>query len=154
MWQQLILPRLGSMKVDAVRHADIDALHAEISIARPVRANRAAEVIRKAFNLAIRWGWRTDNPASGVHRNHEERRTRYLSPAEILRLSEALAGHPEKASVNAIRLLMRPALAAARCWARAGTCLTSTSAYGSSHPATPSSGRNTACRYRRRQSSC
>jgi integrase len=106
MWQQLILPRLGSMKVDAVRHADIDALHAEISIARPVRANRVVEVIRKAFNLAIRWGWRTDNPTSGVRRNHEARRTRYLSPAEILRLSEALAGHPEKASVNAIRLLM------------------------------------------------
>jgi len=68
MWQQLILPRLGSMKVDAVRHADIDALHAEVSAGRPVRANRAVEVIRKAFNLAIRWGWRTDNPASGVRR--------------------------------------------------------------------------------------
>ena len=106
MWQQLILPRLGSMKVDAVRHADIDALHAEVSIARPVRANRAVEVIRKAFNLAIRWGWRAHNPASGVHRNHEERRARYLSPAEILRLSEALTSHPEKNSASAIRLLM------------------------------------------------
>src|SRR5271169_1000474 len=106
MWRQLILPRLGSMKVDAVGHADIDALHADVSTGRPVRANRAVEVVRKAFNLAIRWGWRTDNPASGVHRNHEERRTRYLSPAEILRLSEALAAHPERTSANAIRLLM------------------------------------------------
>jgi hypothetical protein len=89
MWQQIILPRLGSMKVDAVRPADVDALHREISATRPVRASRTVEVIRKAFNLAIRWGWRAGNPASGVHRNHEEKRARYLSRDEILRLSDA-----------------------------------------------------------------
>jgi integrase len=64
------------------------------------------ETVRKAFNLAIRWGWRTDNPASGVHRNHEEKRVRYLTAGEILSLSEALMTHPEKTSANAIRLLM------------------------------------------------
>jgi integrase len=106
IWQQLILPRLGSMKVDAIQPSDIDALHAEISATRPVRANRMVEVVRKAFNLAIRWGWRANNPASGVHRNHEDRRARYLSPAEILRLSEALKGHPGRVAANAIRLLM------------------------------------------------
>ena len=106
MWQQIVLPRLGSMKVDAVRPADIDALHAEVSTTRPVRANRVIEVVRKAFNLAIRWGWRADNPASGVRRNHEERRARYLSLQEILKLSEALASHPEKNSANAVRLLL------------------------------------------------
>jgi integrase len=106
MWQQIILPRLGLLKVDAVQPVDIDALHTEVGSSRPVRANRVVEVLRKAFNLAIRWGWRADNPASGVHRNHEEKRTRYLSAAEILRLSEALAAHPERNSANAIRLLM------------------------------------------------
>lgn len=106
IWQQLILPRLGSAKVDAVHPSDIDALHAEISLTRKVRANRMVEVIRKAFNLAIRWGWRPDNPASGVHRNQEEKRSRYLSGAEILSLSQALAAHPERTSANAIRLLM------------------------------------------------
>ena len=85
---------------------DIDALHAEVSATRPVRANRMIEVVRKAFNLALRWGWRADNPATGVHRNPEEKRARYLSADEILRLSEALAAHPEKTSANAIRLLM------------------------------------------------
>jgi integrase len=106
MWKQLVLPRLGAMKVAAVSPADIDALHAQISASRPVRANRVVEVIRKAFNLAIRWGWRADNPAFGVHRNHEEKRARYLSPNEILKLSDALLAHPEKTSANAIRLLM------------------------------------------------
>ena len=77
MWEQLVLPRLGTMKVAAVSPADIDTLHAQISASRPVRANRVVEVVRKAFNLAIRWGWRADNPASGVHRNHEEKRSRF-----------------------------------------------------------------------------
>ena len=94
------------MKVDAVRPADVDALHSEISATRPVRANRVVEVVRKSFNLAIRWGWRPDNPASGVHRNHEEKRARYLSRDEILRLSDALSSHPNRTSANAISLMM------------------------------------------------
>jgi len=106
MWQQIVLPRLGAMKVAVVRPTDIDALHAEVSASRLVRANRVVAVLRKAFNLAIRWGWRADNPASGVYQNHEEKRARYLTAAEILRLSEALLTHPERISANAIRLLM------------------------------------------------
>jgi integrase len=106
MWKKIVLPQLGTMKVTAVRPEDIDALHAKVSKTRSVRANRMVEVVRKAFNMAIRWGWCTDNPASGVHRNHEVRRSRYLSAAEVMKLSEALAAHPEKTSVNAIKLLM------------------------------------------------
>jgi integrase len=106
MWQKIVLPQLGDMKVAAVTATDIDALHREVGSTRPVRANRVVEVVRKAFNLAIRWGWRSDNPASGVHRNYEEKRARYLSPAEILKLSEALTAHPERTSSSAIRLLM------------------------------------------------
>jgi integrase len=106
MWQQIVLPRLGSMKVDVIQAADMDALHVEVSSTRPVRANRVVEVMRKAFNLAIRWGWRSDNPAFGVHRNHEEKRARYLSAAEVLKLSEALTAHAENMSANAIKLLM------------------------------------------------
>jgi integrase len=106
IWKQLVLPRLGAMKVTAVKSPDIDALHADISTTRPVRANRTIEVMRKAFNLAIRWGWRSDNPVSGVRKNPEHRRARYLSSAEIMKLAEALAAHHEKTSAQAIRLLM------------------------------------------------
>lgn len=106
MWQQIVLPRLGKMKVADVSPSDIDALRAKIGATRPIRANRVVEAVRKAFNLAIRWGGRADNPASGVHRNHEERRARYLSPTEILRLSDALSAHPERVSATAIRLMM------------------------------------------------
>jgi integrase len=106
MWGKIILPQLGAMKVADVRPDDIDALHAAVSKTRPVRANRMVEVVRKAFNLSMRWGWRSDNPTSGVHRNQEEKRARYLSATELLKLSEALAAHPEKASANAIKLLL------------------------------------------------
>ena len=108
MWRKLILPPLGTTRVSDVTHADVDALHRHITSNRgtPIRANRTIEVLRKALNLAIRWGWRLDNPATGIRRNPEEKRTRYLSQQELVRLSAALAAHPERVSVNAIRLIM------------------------------------------------
>ena len=56
------------------------------------------------FSLAIRWGWRTDNPAKGVEKYHEERRTRWLSDDELRRLTGALDTHANQSAANAIRL--------------------------------------------------
>jgi len=106
MWRDYILPELGKMKVSELTSADVDRLHAKIGLTKPVRANRAIEVLRKALNLAIRWGWRADNPASGVRRNREEKRERYLSPKEVLRLTTTLAEHPERTSADAILFLL------------------------------------------------
>ena len=108
MWQKIILPRFGKMKLASITHDDVDALHRDITTIRgtPVRANRTVEVLRKAFNLAIRWRWREDNPASGVRRNPEEKRNRYLNKGEIAALARALNDHSESMSANAIKLLM------------------------------------------------
>lgn len=106
MWEAYILPELGAKKVAALTHDDVDRLHATIGKATPVRANRVIEVLRKALNLAMRWGWRSDNPATGVRRNHEEKRERYLTPKELLSLTTALAEHPERASADAILFLL------------------------------------------------
>ena len=108
MWEKIILPRFGKMKVAQITHDDVDALHRDITEIRgtPVRANRTVEVLRKAFNLAIRWKWRDDNPASGVRRNQEEKRNRYLNRTEIAALAQALNEHSEPMSANAIKLLM------------------------------------------------
>jgi integrase len=108
MWEKIILPRFGKMKMVAITHDDMDALHRDITTIRgtPVRANRTVEVLRKAFNLAIRWKWREDNPASGVRRNPEEKRNRYLNKIEIAALARALNDHSEPVSANAIKLLM------------------------------------------------
>ena len=106
MWEKIILPFFGHRKVVDVTHADCDRLHREVGSNRPVRANRVIEVLRKAMNLAIRWGWRSDNPASGVHRNPEEGRERYLTRDEVGRLMAALSAHRERTSATAIRLML------------------------------------------------
>ncbi len=108
MWQKIILPRLAKTRVADVTHSDLDELHRDITKIRktPVRANRTIEVLRGAFNLAIRWHWRQDNPAKGVQRNPEEKRERYLNKTDLMALARALNGHKEVASANAIKLLM------------------------------------------------
>jgi integrase len=108
MWQKIILPRLAKHRVREVTFTDVDELHRDITRVRqtPVRANRVVEALRGAFNLAIRWHWRQDNPAKGVRRNPEEKRNRYLGKAELTALARALNDHPEATSANAIRLLM------------------------------------------------
>jgi site-specific recombinase XerD len=149
MWEKIILPRFGKMKVAQITHDDVDALHRDITEIRgtPVRANRTVEVLRKAFNLAIRWKWRDDNPASGVRRNQEEKRNRYLNRTEIAALAQALNDHSEPMSANAIKLLMLT-------WARRGRCSTSRTASGPSPRRTPSSASCTASRSRARPCSC
>jgi integrase len=108
MWRTIILPRFGKMRLASIDSSAIDALHQDITQIRgtPVRANRTVEVLRKAFNLAIRWKWCEENPAAGVRKNPEEKRSRYLNRTEIAALAQALAKHAEPVSVNAIKLLM------------------------------------------------
>jgi integrase len=106
MWELYILPTLGSIKVAELSHDDVDRLHAAISATLSITANRVVEVLRKALNLAKRWGWRQDNPATGVRRNREERRERFLTPEELARLIAVLAAHPERTVADAIHLLI------------------------------------------------
>jgi integrase len=101
-----ILPAFGKTKVAAVSHADIDGFHHRLSARAPTHANRTLAVLSKMFSLAVRWGWRGDNPCKGVERNQENKRHRYLSGAELSRLSAALAKLPDQGAANAVRLLL------------------------------------------------
>ncbi len=104
--RQIVLPRLGKKKVDAVCRADVSAMHREVSATAPVRANRALALVSKMMSLSIEWEIRADNPATRVRKNDEERRERYLSAAELVRLTGALAAHRDQRSANAVRLLL------------------------------------------------
>ena len=73
---------LGRYKVAQVSHAYVDAIHRAITKRAPYRANRTLALLSKMFSLAIKWGWRSDNPARWVERNQEQRRERYLTPDE------------------------------------------------------------------------
>jgi integrase len=101
-----IEPVLGRMKVAAVSHADVDAFHRKISARAPTHANRVLACLSKMFSLAVRWGWRADNPCKGIERNQEHKRQRYLSGAELARLSTALAVLRDQGAANAVRLLL------------------------------------------------
>lgn len=106
MWVNDILPALGPRKVCDVTPSDCDALHRKISVDRPTRANRVNEVLRKALNLSMRWGWIDRNPASGVRRNPEPKRHRFLTPEEIGRIVDALGQHPSETSADAILFML------------------------------------------------
>jgi hypothetical protein len=94
-------------KVAAVEFADIDNLHRHVTKnSGSYIANRTVAVLSKMFALAIKWKWRTDNPAKGIERNTESKRKRYLSGDELARLTAALAAHPDKQTANIVRLLL------------------------------------------------
>jgi integrase len=101
-----IRPQLGTMQVADLRHSDVEKLHRLISKTAPYQANRTVAVLSKMLSLAVKWEMRTDNPARGIERAPEEKRERFLSPAEIARLADALAGYKEKVSATAIRFLL------------------------------------------------
>lgn len=106
MWKKYILPSLAPVAVRDLTSRQIDRLHANISEAASTRANRVLEVLRKALNLAVRWGWVAKNPADGFRRNAEHSREKYLTKDEYKRVFEALDRMPNQKAANAIRLLI------------------------------------------------
>lgn len=102
MLDRIILPRFGGKKVSAVQSREIHALHAAMK-ETPYQANRVLALISKMFSLAVKWGWRGDNPVKGIERFHEERRERWLSDEELGRLLSALSTHPNQRAANAVR---------------------------------------------------
>lgn len=87
-----ILPRLGTKLLTKITHADIESLHASMSDRRP-QANRTLAVLSAVWSRAARHrhvDTTTSNPTKGVEKYRESARERYLTSAELLRLSEAL----------------------------------------------------------------
>jgi integrase len=89
IWQLHILPAMGNAKAQAVTTKQVLALLAKMP---PIQANRTLAVLRKAFNLAILWDLRADNPCRRVPANQERKRRRYLSRDELQQLLAALDG--------------------------------------------------------------
>lgn len=124
---KLVAPDWGNRLVTEITRADVEKLLNKIAAGRarpskakpnnrarklqgpkptPVRANRVGEVLRKMFSLAIDWGWRSDNPASGFRRRVETERERFLTPEEIRRLAKALDAASDQRAAGIIRLCM------------------------------------------------
>jgi integrase len=102
-----IRPRLGKFKVAELRHVDCQDLHRWIADqGKPVRANRTIALLSKMLSEAVKFEWCANNVAKGVQRVREERREMFLTPAQIIKLGEALAAHKERGSADAIRFLL------------------------------------------------
>lgn len=118
MIERHLRPALGRLKVDEVSHADVAAMHAAITkVGSPIAANRAVALASKIFSLAATWEvvteagkqpWRSPskgNPARGIDRNQENKRTRHLDGEELTRLLRVLAERKD-ASATAIKLAL------------------------------------------------
>ena len=80
-----------SRKLTEIGREEIESLHKTIGQRAAYQANRVIALLRKMFNLASEWGlFIGDNPAAGVVFHKEERRMRFLQPAELPRVFQAL----------------------------------------------------------------
>ena len=112
MLERVIVPALGRHRVTEVTRADVAKIHHDLRHI-PYDANRSLEIISKMFNLAEMWGLRPDgsNPRKHIKKYPEEKRERFLSPAELRCVGEVLRDMEEERielpfSIAAIRLLM------------------------------------------------
>jgi integrase len=100
-----VKPNLGNRKVLAVGRREVDELHQSLKD-RPYQANRVLALLSKMFNLAVQWGWRTDNPVKGIGRFHEEKRDRWASTEEMAALGKALSEYPDRRIGLALVLIL------------------------------------------------
>lgn len=102
-----ILPELGKVPIQEVRHQEVLRLHNKLR-ATPSAANRVRSTLSSIFTYAVLSEWLEDNPCSRVKPNREEGRERYLSTVETQRLFRVLGKHHNDmpSTVAAIRLLI------------------------------------------------
>jgi integrase len=101
----VILPRLGKVSLGQLTRRDIAELHALLK-ATPYRANRALALLHHMFAWAMAddtGEWAVDkNPVDGVKKYHEEKRDRWLSEDELIRLADALDKYPRQCGQGAL----------------------------------------------------
>jgi len=92
-----VLPRWKTRLVKSIKRADVAALHSKIGEKAPTQANRTIAAMSKMFNFAKVKGFLPDdaaNPAQGVERFKEKKRDRWVRPAELPKLIEAVSAEP------------------------------------------------------------
>jgi len=88
---RIVIPELGSMKVDSVKRADLARLHLAWS-ETPYQANRVLAVVGSMFTFGARVGLVTEghNPARGIERFPEQGRETFLTVEQLERLGGAI----------------------------------------------------------------
>ena len=105
MLNNIVLPKLGDLRVSRVGRRDVEKLHASLK-ATPYHANRVLSLLSKMFSLCHEWGWRADTPTKGIPRFHEDKRELWLTTEQLENLKRALAEYPDQNAADALRLLI------------------------------------------------
>lgn len=104
-----IADAFGKRPLDDLTTADVTRWHQAMG-KRPIAANRALAVLSNMYTMARKWGVLEQahpHPCRDVPRYKERKRKRYLSPDELARLGEAMAGKTKSPqSVLVIRALL------------------------------------------------
>jgi len=123
-----IKPLLGRKRAKDVTRADVERFLRDVAAGRTAAdvrtgprgraiveggkgtATRTVGLLGGIFTFAVNRGLRPDNPVRGVKRFKDRRGERYLSPAELARLGEALAAAERDGenptAIAAVRLLV------------------------------------------------
>lgn len=104
-----LLPAWGARKARDITRADVAALHSRIGKAHPYEANRTLALIHKMYGLAEAWGFVPEghpNPARAIDRFAEVKRDRWITPAELPRLAEAINSEPNQSARFALWLYL------------------------------------------------
>jgi integrase len=88
-----IQPAIGNRKAPSLTRETIEQLHRHVGREHPVTANRLVALIGAAYEYGLRSSILppgTQNPARQIEKFREERRERYLTASELLRLGDAI----------------------------------------------------------------
>ena len=105
-----IIPKLGRLKIESVRRADVERLHQQITESgAKYQANRVLSLISSLFRLAQRLGVVSEsfmNPCRNIERNKEKSRDRWVLPEEMPKLWDAIATVENPYIKSALQLLL------------------------------------------------
>lgn len=109
IWEQYLAP-LATKKLSHITYPMIADLHQKITDRpAPIQANRVLAMLSKMFSFGIRpLEWMSSNPATGVAKNRESKRKRYMKGGEAAAISALLQREAEAnpASVAFLYLLI------------------------------------------------
>ena len=89
---------LGKKKLSTIDRSDIALIHSSITKAgHSITANRVLALLSSIFGWAISVGLWEHNPATGIKRNREKSRDRFLQGDELPRFFQALSEEPNEA---------------------------------------------------------
>jgi len=103
-----IRPVLGKLRLSSISIRDITTFHSkEKDRNTAVTANHYLILVKRMFNLAIKWGLMEKNPAAGLDKfMTPPHRERYLTKEELPRFLKALGSMENQSSMAAIKLLL------------------------------------------------